>query len=141
MGLIQHPRKRRRGVTSGVFLGAEVDGLLGRVSAPRHRIGMLMLCTSIVARKGTCTPRLLSMIVGAWVSVLMFRRPIMSVMQAVFNEASGRAQDDVIHLSQQARNELMVLSILGPVAQTDMRTATCPKLFCLDASPQGAGIC
>lgn len=141
VGLIQHPRKRRRGVTTGVFLGAEVDGILGRVSAPRHRIGMLMLCTSIVARKGFCTPRLLAMIVGAWVSVLMFRRPIMSVMQAVFNEASGRSQDQVIQLSQQARNELMVLSILGPVAQTDMRTVTCPKLFCLDASPQGAGIC
>ena len=124
-----------------MFLGAEVDGLLGRVSAPRHRIGMLMLCTSIVARKGTCTPRLLAMIVGAWVSVLMFRRPIMSVMQAVFTESGGRSQDSIIRLSQQARNELLVLSILGPLAQTDMRTATCPKLFCLDASPQGAGIC
>lgn len=141
VGLVQHPRKRRRGVTSGIFLGAEVDGLLGRVSAPRHRIGMLMLCSSIIARKGTCTPRLLSMVVGAWVSVLMFRRPIMSVMQAVFNDAVGRAQDTVFRLSQQCRNELLVLSILGPLAQTDMRTDTCPKLFCLDASPYGAGIC
>ncbi len=141
VGLIQHPRKRRRGVTSGVFLGAEVDGILGRVSAPRHRIGMLMLCTSIIARKGTCTPRLLAMIVGAWVSVLMFRRPIMSVMQAVFTDSSGRPQDVVFRLSQQARNELVALSILGPLAQTDMRTVTCQKLFCLDASPHGAGIC
>ena len=45
VGLVQHPNKKKRQVTSGIFLGAEVDGLLGRVSSPRHRVGLLMLCT------------------------------------------------------------------------------------------------
>eukprot|EP00435_Cladocopium_sp_Y103_P011903 s2565_g3.t1 len=52
VGLVQHPKKKRRGVTSSTFLGAEVDGIQGRVSAPRIRIGMLMLCTALLARKG-----------------------------------------------------------------------------------------
>ena len=84
VGLVQHPRKRRRCVTSGTFLGAEVDGLKGRVSAPRHRIGLLMLCTAIVAYKGFTTRRLLNSVTGSWIHVLMFRRPILSVMSSVF---------------------------------------------------------
>lgn len=141
VNLVQHPKKRRRNVTSGTFLGAEIDGLTGRVSAPRHRIGLLMLCTSIIVLKGHTTRRILSSILGCWISVLMFRRPILSVMSAVFAEGQHEPQDKVFKLSQQARNELLALSVLGPVAQTDLRTNTCPKVFCMDASPNGAAIC
>jgi hypothetical protein len=140
VGLIQHPKKKRRGVVNGTFLGADVDGLAGRVSAPRHRIGLLCLCTAILARKGCTTQKLLSCIVGSWISVLMFRRPIMSIMSAVFQEGVGKPPNQVFRLSQQARNELLGLCILGPVAQTDMRVETCPHVFCMDASPHGAGI-
>ena len=141
VNLVQHPKKRRRDVISGTFLGAEIDGLTGRVSAPRHRIGLLMLCTSIIVMKGHTTRRILSSILGCWISVLMFRRPILSVMSAVFAEGQQEPQDKVFKLSQQARNELLALSILGPVAQTDLRTKTCSKVFCMDASPSGAAIC
>ena len=141
VGLVQHPKKKRRAVSSGIFLGAELDGCLGRVSSPRHRVGLLMLCTAIVARKGKTTKKILSCLVGSWVSVLMYRRPIMSVMSAVFKEGSDLPQDRVFVLSRQARCELMTLSILGPTAQTDLRSDTCPFVFCMDASPYGAGIC
>ena len=90
-------------------MGAEIDGLKGRVSAPRHRIGLLMLCTAIIAYKGHTTKRLLSCITGSWINVLMFRRPIMSVMSAVFSEGGQINQDRVFKLSQQARNELFAL--------------------------------
>ena len=141
VGLVQHPKKKKRNVTSGVFLGAEVDGVAGKVSAPRHRIGLLMMCSSIVACKGFATPKLLSAIVGSWVSVLMFRRPIMAIMEAVFSEGQNKPANKVFKLSRQARNELLALSILGPVAQTNLRTRTCSKIFCMDASPHGSGIC
>ncbi len=141
VGLVQHPKKKRRAVTSGIFLGAELDGFLGRVSSPRHRVGLLMLCTAIVARKGSTTRKILSCLVGSWVSVLMYRRPIMSVMSAVFQEGIKLPQNQVFVLSRQARCELMTLSTLGPTAQTDLRSDTCPFVFCMDASPFGAGIC
>ena len=141
VGLVQHPKKKRRGVTSGIVLGSEVDGVLGRVSAPRHRICLLMLCTALIAKKGVATPHLLSSVVGSWVSVLLYRRPIMSVMSAVFLEGRGLPANQTFTLSRPCRNELMCLSILGPLAQTDLRTKTCPKVFCMDASPAGSGIC
>ena len=83
-GLVQHPRKKQRQVTEGAFLGAEVDGRVGLVSAPKHRIGALMLCTVLVAKRGTATPTLLSALLGCWINVLMYRRPITSVLCHVF---------------------------------------------------------
>lgn len=64
----------------------------------------------------------------------------MSIMNAVFQEGSGKPQNQVFRLSQTAGNELLALSILGCVAQTDMRVDTCPHVFCMDASPYGAGV-
>ena len=128
-------------MTEGTFLGSEVDGKVGRVSAPRNRVLILMLCTSIIAKRGTVTRRLLSCVLGCWIHVLMFRRPIMSILSSVFSEGQHVKPDVVFELSRQSRNELMALSILGPVVQTNLRTTTCPHIFCLDASPYGAGIC
>ena len=38
VGLICHPEKKKRGATSGTFLGADLDGIKGLVSAPRDRV-------------------------------------------------------------------------------------------------------
>ena len=141
VGLVQHPKKKRRRITEGIFLGSEVDGQKGRVSAPRSRILLLMLCTSLMSRKGTTTPRLLACVLGSWIHILMYRRPVMSILSSVFSEGKGLKQDVVFELSRQSRNELLALSILGPVVQANLRTSVCNKVFCLDASPFGAGIC
>ena len=73
VGLVQRPKKRRRNVTSGIFLGADVNGLDGLVSAPRHRIGVLVRLTLVVVRKGCCSSSLLSALLGLWIHILMFK--------------------------------------------------------------------
>ena len=141
VGLVQHPKKKQRKVTSGIFLGAEIDGRKGFVSAPRHRIGTLMFITAIIARKGTASPRLLSCILGCWIHVLMYRRPIMSILSNAFADGRGLPQDKVFCLSRATRNELLALIWLGPVCLADLRVSLVPKIYCTDASPAGAGIC
>ena len=141
VGLVQHPRKKQRGVTSGIFLGAEIDGRLGLVSAPRHRIGALMLCTIVIARKGFTSPRILSSVLGSWIHVLMFRRPILSILSHVFSEGQQVKQDTIFELSREARNELWAVSLLGPVCISDLRVDIAPFIYCTDASPSGGGIC
>jgi len=141
VGLIQHPKKKQRKVTKGIFLGAEIDGITGIVSAPRHRIGTLMFITSLVARKGTASPRLLACILGCWIHVLMYRRPIVSILSHAFADGRGLPQDKVFCLSPATRNELLALVWLGPVCQTDLRVNMPSKIYCTDASPSGAGIC
>eukprot|EP00435_Cladocopium_sp_Y103_P010900 s2474_g2.t2 len=141
VGLVQHPKKMRRGVQQGIFLGAELDGEAGLVSAPRDRILSLMYCTMIVARKGSCSPKLLSCILGCWVHVLMFRRPVLAILSHAFSEGANRPQNEVFQLSRESRNELCALSMLGPVCISDMRVGYAPHVFCTDASPFGGGIC
>lgn len=141
VGLVQHPKKKQRGVTSGIFLGAELDGVAGFVSAPRHRIGVLMLVTVMLARKGTASPRLLSSVIGCWIHVLMFRRPVMSVLSHSFSDGKGIPQDQIFQLSRETRNELYALGSLGPLCIVDLRVQVAPRVFCTDASPGGAGIC
>lgn len=139
--LVQHPRKRQRNVTEGIFSGAEIDGVAGLVSAPRHRISVLMLCTCIIAKQGTCSPRLLACILGCWIHVLMFRRPVLAVLSHAFSEGKGLPQNEIFALSRETRNELLALCLLGPVCVADLRVGLAPYIYCTDASPDGAGIC
>ena len=141
VGLVQHEKKRKRNLTQGIILGADFDGMAGRVMAPRARIILLSIITMAVAVKGTCTPKLLSVLTGCWVHVLMFRRVLFSVMSAVFHEGQGLPPNQPFCLSRQARCEMQMLSLLSPLAQSDLRTHFSSKVFIMDASPYGGAVC
>lgn len=52
VGLVQHPRKRKRNLSSGIILGADFDGLAGIVMGPRNRIAILSVITMHVVMQG-----------------------------------------------------------------------------------------
>lgn len=108
--------------------------------APRNRIAILSTLTLIVASKGTCTPKLLSIVLGCWIHVLLFRRAIFAVIDRLFHEGQGLASDTVFCLSGQAICELQMLAVLGPVAQSNLRASYCDTIFCTDASPAGGAV-
>lgn len=141
VGLVQHERKRKRNLLRGSILGADFDGDKGRVMASRARIAVLSLVSLAIVRLGTCTKKLLSIIVGCWVHVLLYRRVLFSVMDSLFREGSDHHPDEVFCISRQSLNELQTLAILGPFAQSDLRAEYSPFLFCMDASPTGGAIC
>lgn len=140
VGLVQHPRKQKRNLTAGVILGADFDGERGRVSAPRSRIILLSVVSLALVHTGTCTRRLLNVIMGCWIHVILFRRPVFSVVNALFTEGLDRKMDEVFCLSRQARNELQLLSILGPMIQSDLRVSYSKFMYCTDASPTGGAV-
>ena len=140
VGLVSHPGKQRRFETEGVLLGADLDGVTGRVSAPRSRILMLMFITSIICRKGTCTRQMLSSVLGCWIHVVLFRRPLLALIDALFKEGRNVPETTPFKLSSQARHELISLCLLGSCAQADLRVDFCPRIYALDASPWGGGI-
>ncbi|CAE7310120.1 unnamed protein product, partial [Symbiodinium necroappetens] len=139
--LVQHEKKRKRNLLQGIFLGAEVDGEVGLVGAPRHRTGVLMYLTCQLVSRGTATSALLASIIGLWIHVLMFRRPALCILSAAFVDAGHLPRDAVFPLSRQTLNELAALVVLGSVLQADLRVEYTPFLYAMDASPSGAGIC
>lgn len=80
VGLGQHPRKRKRNQTQDILLGADFDGVSGRVMAPRSRV----LILSLISMQGTMTEKLLSVLLGCWIHVLMFRRPLFALVHQLF---------------------------------------------------------
>ena len=140
VGLVAHPGKARRNETQGTILGADFDGIKGRVSAPRSRMLLLVWMTSLIVKVGTCTRQILSSILGCWIHVILFRRPLLALVDALFKEGLNRKPLEVFCLSSHARHELISLCLLGPCAQADLRVAFHDRLFSLDASPYGGAI-
>ena len=102
MGLVQHPRKRKRNRTQGVLLGADFDGCAGRVMAPRCRVLLLSIISMSISVRGTITQKLLSVLLGCWIHVLMFRRCLFAIVDQLFKEESPGKPDDVFCLSSAA---------------------------------------
>ena len=139
--LIQHEDKRKRNEFVGSFLGAEMDGVTGFVSAPRQRISVLMLLTAMICYKSVSSPALLSSLLGLWVHVLLFRRPGLALLSASFRDARKQPMNEVIKLSRETVCELQALTWLAPLWVTNLRVDYAPHVFCTYASPYGAGIC
>lgn len=140
VGLVQHEKKRKRNETQGVILGADFDGIAGKVMAPRQRVAILSAITMHLVRIGTCTRKLLSVLLGCWIHVLLFRRVIFAVVDQLFREGLNRDPEEVFCISRQGRCELQMLALLSPIAQSDLRAKYSDKLFCTDASPEGGAV-
>ena len=140
VGFIQQEKKRKRNQTQGIILGADFDGVSGKVMAPRNRVAILSLLTLAVARGGVCTRQLLSIIIGCWIHVLLFRRVFFAVIDQLFREGSEHSSDTTFCLSRRARCELQLLATFGPLAQSDLRSHYSDKIYCTDASPFGGAV-
>ena len=86
--------KEQRGVTHAVAAGVEIDGVLGIISAPRLRTLALAQLTFDVLLTGCATRGLLLTLIGCWIYVLMYRRPLLALLHAVFHEGAPFAPDN-----------------------------------------------
>lgn len=124
------------------ILGGEVDGRRGTVCAPRLRTLVLSKLTLKLVQLGWTTKHLLETIVGCWIFILLFRRPLLALLNDVFHEGSSlKNRNEIFKLSSGTKQELMMLSIWGPFAFTSLRATPCSEIFCSDASLVGGGVC
>ena len=124
------------------ILGGELDGRRGTVCAPRLRLLVLSKLTLHLVALGWTTKHLLETIVGCWIFCLLFRRPLLSILNDVFHEGSSlKNRNEIFKLSTGSKQELLLLSIWGPYAYTDLRAKPCAEIFCSDASLFGGGVC
>ena len=112
------------------------------VSAPRLRILMLAKLTLQLVQLGWTSKHLLETIIGCWIFVLMFRRPLLSLLNDVFHEgAHCYNRFDYFQMTTGAKQELLMLAIWSPFAFTNLRAQPLDQLFCSDASLHGGGVC
>ena len=141
-GLRTSAKKAVRDADSATILGAELDGRRGVISAPRLRIVTLSRLTLQLVRIGWATKNLMEVIIGSWIFVLLFRRPLLALFNDVFHEGAGcKSRHEVFKLSSGALQELMLVALWSPFAFTNLRAHPLDQIFCSDASLHGGGVC
>ena len=125
--------------------GAEVDsrrqcvddGLVS-VSAPASkRLGLATL-SAVASGMHYTSDAFHSSLIGSWVSVLLFRRPAMAVLDKVFKVVSSASIDQenprLIKFPKAAADELAVLSALAPVLSSNVAVPFSEWAYATDAS-------
>ena len=141
VGLIPHEEKAFRDSQTASFWGADLDGNRGLVrGALRRSIPLVGLILEIV-KLGFCSVELLEVVSGSLVSLLLFRRRLLCLMDCIFQGVRGREKNMLVRLSRKLKSELLLLSILLPLAATNLRAEVAPFVAASDASNWGeAGV-
>jgi hypothetical protein len=118
--------------------------VLSFLAAPFEKRLGLGLCSLLSAELPYTTDALHSMLVGSWISVLNFRKPLMAVANEVFKVIPAKelntASPRLWRLSRCAASELQVLSVLAPVIASNISLPFDSQLYATDASEAMGGI-
>ena len=106
-------------------------------SPPAKRYGLSLLTLQACQRSHTADSFHLCLL-GGWTSVLMYRRPFMSLLQHNFHvvnmEVFDPSEPKLLVLSRKVVTELVLLNVLAPLCTADIATGICPSIFTTDAS-------
>lgn len=150
-GLLGSPSKDVDAETSGKLIGAFVNaapstldrGLCTVGAPPAKRIALSHLTFEICKLSHT-TDCLHLCVLGAWVSILCYRRPLMSLLNHSFRlvdmDAYNPDRPQLIPLPRKVACELAMVASLCVFAVFDLAAEYDPKLYCTDASSQKGAI-
>ena len=131
--------------------GAEIDSSLesvsrGVVSAAvplDKRMSLAMLSASVATLPYT-SDALHACMVGSWVSALMMRRPLFSVVNELFRvvppESLSMDRPELRVLPRPAAQELLLLACLAPIASSNLAAPFHGRVFATDASMEKGGV-
>ncbi|CAE7721934.1 unnamed protein product [Symbiodinium sp. CCMP2592] len=119
-------------------MGAEIDGVEGRLSAPTEKMLEVGWLTIWMLAKPVVSPRMLMVLLGRFTRCFEFRRPLMGLLNVSWPKSmwcrprkltSGKAE------------ELLKAAGLLPLACALLRTPVSGLVTCSDASTLGGGMC
>ncbi len=139
------------GALKFTFAGAEIDSSVEMVrrgaitcGLPAEKRLSLAMVASISASLRCTSDALHSTLVGSLVSMLMFRRPAMSILQEVFSVIPAKelkpASPRLWPLKRTAAGELAVVAALSPILVSDLACPVMSSVFATDASLSKGGI-
>ena len=150
--LLGSPAKDVLAENEGRAIGASINsstrardrGLITLAASAEKRLSLSFLTLQACALSHT-TDSLHLCIVGGWVSLLSYCRPLMSIMNKVFHLVDGTSYDPnepkIIALTRPVADELVLLSVLVPLALHEISAGYDPTIYATDASDTMGGIC
>ena len=136
------------GKTIGAFVNSGCEarkrGLVTLGAPPEKRVALAFL-TLLLCQMTHTSDSLHLCLLGAWVSILSYRRPLMAILQKSFSVVNqndfDRNAPRLVRLSRTVANELVLLSVLMPFAVFDLTAEFMDEIFCTDASSMKGAIC
>ena len=150
--ILGSPHKDLDGVSCGKTIGATFNSgpdatsrdLVTLGAPPSKRISLSTITLQVCQLSHTTDALHLS-ILGAWVSVLGYRRPLLSLLSKSFHLVDQNQFDNnhprMIKLPRSVACELCLVATLMPLALTEISAAYCPSIFCSDASDKKGAYC
>ena len=136
-----HPKKRQRRSLHTKVWGVELEGRRGLVGPVRARLLALASLSAQASRPGPVDQHILEGLCGLRAFCAQFRRPMFCFMHSIYKQQAPGAAEAPFLLGRKARHELILLACLAPLCLTDLRALPDEFLYCVDASPSGAGVC
>ncbi|CAE7887125.1 unnamed protein product, partial [Symbiodinium microadriaticum] len=149
-GLIGSDDKDIVGLPLAKIAGAEVNSTpfvralgLCTIASPASKRAALAAISLEASRFTQITDSLMLSLLGSWTSALLFRRPLMSVFSAVYevcHAATVRPSRPVLRsLPRPAAQELVLISVLSPLACCNVAASFNGRLYATDASEDKGG--
>ena len=139
--LLPNERKAFRDQEVASFWGCDLDGRAGLLRGSLKRAVPLAGLLLEVVQIGVATPELLQVLTGSVISLFLFRSRSLALLDPVFQSYRGRREGQVFVLSAEARETLLIVSVLLPMSVSNLRAQVNSRLFASDASNWGeAGV-
>ena len=150
--ILGSPSKDILGENHGKAIGACLNssdasralGLITVGSPAEKRISMSFLTLQMCRLKKT-TDTLMACLLGGWVSMLTYRRPLMSVLNKAFKLVDSynidASRPKVLDLPRSVANELVVLAALIPLMVHEISADYDDHIYATDASSKMGAVC
>ena len=137
VGLIPHEKKAFRDESSSTFWGVDVEGQSGLIRGSLKRAIPLAGILFKIAALGVSTRNLMQVVVGSLISLFLYRRRLLSLLDPLFDAYRGAGPQAILSLSGEVKSTLLLCGMLLPLAVTNLRAAVPEEIAASDASSWG----
>jgi hypothetical protein len=142
--LPRHPKKSVCQQSKAEVQGAIVDGNLGIAFPNPPKVALYVSLALELVRRGNSTQREMQVVCGGFVYFCLFRRPLLSALNAVWKFIEDFSHlPPVVRLPMPPMVQLELVRFCGlvPLARMDFRLSCMGRVTASDASSTGGGAC
>ena len=132
-GVLSSEKKRKAYEARIEELGAEIDGVEGTLGGSAERLRKVILATIWLLHQKYLKRKHVQIVAGRWVFLMQFRRPSMSIFNAVWSFVGSTTEKKRYRL-EAVRAELLMAIFLGPLLHSYLKAPVAQVITASDAS-------